>query len=441
MLLNFTAAIALLCASTVAAAGVHTVPMKAHSYPAHRNADSITKRYLHKRGITSTSPLTSVSGDIIYSVPLGLGTPAQQFNLAIDTGSPITWVVANACTTGECSKVSNHFNCAASSTCQQSSIPFNISYVDSSEVAGSYISEQYSLGTLSFKGAVGLVTKDSSALAPTVDGIMGLWYIPQASDVPILNVLKNSSILAQPQIGVWLKGASTNATPSPDSDPSKEPNAPGGEITFGGADSSRYSGDISYIDCGGDSPWTIPVGGMTVNGQTIDTSGAMATLDTGTSLMLVSQSVSDAINGAIPGAVKDSKVGWFLPCTGDFPITITFGTRKVTIPYTSLAVQDQTATTDDGSLVCLSAAMYPTGETAVISDWLLGDAFLKNVYTVFDFSTPTGRIGLATLGNGNNNNVNNADDNAAAGGRRGMMSSNNVLQALSVVAGLLVTLA
>ncbi|KAG0267232.1 hypothetical protein BGZ95_002895, partial [Linnemannia exigua] len=277
--------------------------MKVYSYPSHRNADSVTKRYLQKRGMSSTSPLTSVSGDIIYSVPLGLGTPAQQFNLAIDTGSPITWVVANACTSGECSKVSNHFNCAASSTCQQSSTPFNISYVDSSDVAGTYISEQYTLGSLSFKAAVGLVTKDNSALAPTVDGIMGLWYYPQGSDVPILNVLKNSSILAQPKIGVWLRGANTSA--SADADPSKELNAPGGEITFGGADTNRYTGDISYVDCGGDSPWTIPVGGMTVNGQSINTAGAMATLDTGTSLMLVSQTVSDAINSAIPGAIKD----------------------------------------------------------------------------------------------------------------------------------------
>ncbi|KAF9135939.1 hypothetical protein BGW39_009913 [Mortierella sp. 14UC] len=345
--------------------------MKAHSYPEHRNADSVTKRYLHKRGITSTSPLTSVSGDIIYCM-----------------------------------------------------------------------CEQYSLGTLSFKGVVGLVTKDNSALAPTVDGIMGLWYFPKGASVPILNVLKNSSMLTQPQIGVWLKGANTSASPNPNSNPTTEPNAPGGEITFGGADPQRYSGDISYVDCEGDSPWTIPVGEMTVNGQTINTSGAMATLDTGTSLMLVSQTVSDAINSAIPGAIRDPQVGWFLPCTGNYPITITFGTRKVTIPYTALAVQDQTATTDDGSLVCLSAAMYPTGETAVISNWLLGDAFLKNVYTVFDFSTPKGKIGLASLAsNITSNSVNDTDNNAATGGRRGMMSSSNVLQALSVVAGLLIALA
>ncbi|KAG9069844.1 hypothetical protein KI688_009169 [Linnemannia hyalina] len=404
MLLNFSAAIALLCASTtVVAAGLHTVQMDRHSNSAHRNADSATKRYLHKRGMSSTSPLTSITGDVMYTVPLGLGTPAQKFNLAIDTGSPVTWVVASSCTSSLCSKVTDRFDCAASSSCQQSTTPFNISYVDGSEVAGSYISEKYTLGSLSFKGAVGLVTQDSSAMGPTVDGIMGLWYYPAGSNVPILNVLKNSSALTQPQIGVWLKGSSS------------EENAPGGEITFGGADTSKYSGDISYVDCGGDSPWTIPVGGLKVNGQTINTSGAMATLDTGTSLMLVSQTVSDAINGAIPGAIKD-----------------------FTIPYTALAVQDQTATTDTGATVCLSAAMYPTGDTATIADWLLGDAFLKNVYTVFDFSTPKGRIGLASLGSGgssSNSSLDNSTDSSsgnAAGSRGAMLSS--MLQALTAIA-------
>jgi hypothetical protein len=82
-------------------------------------------------------------------------------------------------------------------------------------------------------------------MGPSVDGIMGLWYFPGRSNVPILNVLKNSSALTQPQVGIWLRDAPT------------EKNAPGGEITFGGADPNRYSGDISYVNCGGDTPWTV----------------------------------------------------------------------------------------------------------------------------------------------------------------------------------------
>ncbi|KAF9935340.1 hypothetical protein FBU30_003130 [Linnemannia zychae] len=426
MLLSFSTAIALLYASAVAATGLHTIQMNVHPNPGRRNADSITKRYLHKRGISSTNPLTSVAGDIMYTVPLGLGTPSQQFNLAIDTGSPITWVVANSCFSRVCSKVSNHFSCDQSSSCEQSITPFNISYVDGSMVAGSYISEQYTLSSLSFKGTVGLVTNDESALASTVDGIMGLWYYPPGSQVPILNVLKNSTALAQPQIGIWLKGSNT------------ERNAPGGEITFGGADSQRYTGDVTYVDCTSETPWTIPVGGMSVNGKVIPSSGTLATLDTGTSLMLFSQNVSDAINSAIPGAIKDPKNGWFLPCQGDYPITITFGGRKITIPYTALAVQNQAAQTNDGATVCLSAAMYPTGDTAPVSDWLLGDAFLKNVYTIYDFSTAKGRIGLASLANNSNdvNNGNNVNNNAAVSKK----DASNALKVLSLAVGIMAAL-
>jgi putative effector of murein hydrolase len=47
--------------------------------------------------------------------------------------------------------------------------------------------------------------------------------------------------------------------------------------------------------------------------------------------------------------------------------------------------------------------MFPTGQMAVIQEWLIGDVFLKNVYSVFDFGTNAatgGRIGFAQLGSG-----------------------------------------
>ncbi|KAF9401855.1 hypothetical protein BGX21_000365 [Mortierella sp. AD011] len=90
MLMNtsLSAAIALACISISAAAGVITVPMTGLVRPEHQNAVSLTKRYLQKRALTSTSPLTSASNDVMYTISLGVGTPPQMFNLAIDTGSP-----------------------------------------------------------------------------------------------------------------------------------------------------------------------------------------------------------------------------------------------------------------------------------------------------------------------------------------------------------------
>ncbi|KAF9943209.1 hypothetical protein BGZ67_004988 [Mortierella alpina] len=413
---------------------------------ANQNAAALTRRYLHKRGLSSSIPLTSVSGDVMYTVPVSLGTPGQKFNLAIDTGSPVTWVVSSQCTLNECPNITNRFNCAASTTCRDLKSPFNASYVSGDGVQGQYIAESYTLGSLQFTAAAGLVNVDTAPLPAGVDGIMGLWYYAKGGDVPFLNVLKNSTLLAQPQVGIWLQ-----SSPDP-----KAKTAPGGEITFGGVDTTRFTGDLTYVNCVSNRPWTIPIGGMTVNGRNINVANALGTIDTGTTAMLMPQAVADAINSAIPGSVKSSNQGglWFLPCSGSTPITITFGGLVVKIPHNTMAMQNNRARATNGAEYCLSAAMFPTGSVVAIEEWLIGDTFLKNVYSVFDFGTNAetgGRIGFALLTeNGNNGNGTNTGGGKSGGSTSGGNPSSSTpsattmasrtLQALAVVAGVAVAM-
>ncbi|KAF9965444.1 hypothetical protein BGZ70_004844 [Mortierella alpina] len=411
MKFSLAAAVVLAYASATSAATVVTVPMTGLVNTAHQNAASLTRRYLHKRGLSTALPLTSISGDVMYTVPVSLGTPGQQFNLAIDTGSPVTWVVSSQCTLNECPKITNRFNCAASTTCRDLKSPFNASYVSGDGVQGQYIAESYTLGSLQFTAAAGLVNVDTAPLPAGVDGIMGLWYYAKGGDVPFLNVLKNSTLLAQPQVGIWLQ-----SSPDP-----KAKTAPGGEITFGGVDTTRFTGELTYVNCVSNRPWTIPVGGMTVNGRNINVANALGTIDTGTTAMLMPQAVADAINSAIPGSIKSANQGglWFLPCSGTTPITITFGGLVVKIPHNTMAMQNNRARATNGAEYCLSAAMFPTGSVVAIEEWLIGDTFLKNVYSVFDFGTNAetgGRIGFALLADNNGNNGNNTTGGGKNGG-------------------------
>ncbi|KAF9912357.1 hypothetical protein EC991_011049 [Linnemannia zychae] len=410
MLLKYSlaAAVVLVAASAVAAeetisGAVFTLPIDIHNLPDNRNQAAATKRYLHKRQAVSDVSLTSVFGDILYSVPITLGTPPQKFNLAIDTGSFVTWVVSSNCITGACANITNHFNPALSSSASLLAVPFQSKYVSGDMVSGQYMTEQYSIGNLNFKAAAGLVTVNQASLPPTVDGIMGLWSakaeLEQISgDIPILKILSQNKALAKNQIGVWLQP----------NDPvglnSERTNNPGGEISFGGANAARYKGPVTYINCVGKTPWMLSVTGMSVGGKPIATTGAQATIDTGTSLMMVPQRVADAIHAAIPGSIKSTEYGWFVPCDGTIPITITFGSFVTTIPYKSFAIQDNYATLNTGRVVCLSSAMYPMGADVVIDDWLLGAVFMKNMYTIFDFdpAVPGGRIGFAQLAAGGN---------------------------------------
>ncbi|GJJ72119.1 hypothetical protein EMPS_04476 [Entomortierella parvispora] len=402
---------------------VSTVPIKTLRNPKHLNANSLTRRYFQKRdGVSSSSPLTNIENDVIYTVPLQLGTPPQSFNVAIDTGSPITWISSSNCTGSGCDN-STRFDCSASSTCKPiSNGGFNASYVSGQGVIGNYASETFTLGSLKFTGVAGLVTENDAQFPADVDGLMGLWYYAAEGDVPILNVLQSSAALVNNMIGIWLE-TSTATTNT----------APGGEITFGGVDTSRYSGNITYVDCVSDRPWTIPVSGLTVGNTSISVTGVTAAIDTGTTALLVPETVANAIHAVIPGAVNTDQ-GWFIPCSGNTNTTFQFGTFKGVIPYSMLAIQSTAQNTDQGNF-CLSAAMYPTGETETIEQWLVGDAFLKNVYSVFDFSSSTTRIGFAQLGSGGTSSNGTVGSGSTANAATWTIPSTTVmaLQALSVV--------
>ncbi|KAK3809679.1 MAG: aspartic peptidase domain-containing protein [Linnemannia gamsii] len=452
---SLAAAVVLVAASVVAAeeaieGAVFTIPIDFHNLPDNRNQISATKRYLHKRQAVSDVSLTSIIGDVLYSVPITLGTPPQKFNLAIDTGSFVTWVVSSNCVTGACANITNHFNPSLSTTASVTPTPFQTKYVSGDRVEGQYMTEQYSIGDLNFEAIAGLVSVNQATLPPSVDGIMGLWSakaeLEQISgDIPILKILSRKKYLSKNQIGVFLQAN------DPVSRDSNRANAPGGEISFGGANAARYKEPITYINCVGRTPWMLSVTAMSVGGKPILTGGAQATIDTGTSLMVVPQLVADAIHAAIPGSFKSTEYGWFVPCDGTIPITITFGNFVTTIPYKSFAIQDNYAKLNDGRTLCLSSVMYLKG-TDAIADWLLGAVFMKNMYTIFDFdpAVPGGRIGFAQLAVGGNAGTGSGavGGNAGTGGGAvggnagtgsgavGQFSSVRVLQALTfVVAG------
>ncbi|KAG0034171.1 hypothetical protein BGZ81_005876 [Podila clonocystis] len=381
----------LLSVATLVAGSTLTIPISVLENADQLTSESITKRYLQRRAL-ATAPLISIHNDILYTAPVTLGTPPQPFNLAIDTGSPYTWVTQSACTGAGCMRVTNHFNCDLSTTCKVHPAAFNSSYVSGTGVSGKFVQDTYNFGALQFTGIAGVASIDDVELPPTADGILGLWYYPRIGAATILNVLKNSTALTQPVMGIWMQAATTQGV-----------TAPGGEITIGGVNPQRYIGDITYIDCVANHPWTIPLGGMQIGNTLIPTAGILAAIDTGTSAMLMPKSYADLINGAIPGALQASNLGglWILPCDGTTPITFTFGTFVAKVPYSSLAMQvprlKVVGRTGD---YCRSSAMFPTGAVVPIDDWIIGATFLRTVYAVYDFGNNEaggGRIGFANL--------------------------------------------
>ncbi|VDC07265.1 unnamed protein product [Peniophora sp. CBMAI 1063] len=139
----------------------------------------------------------------------------------------------------------------------------------------------------------------------------------------------------------------------------------------------------------GAARWTVPVDAMAVNSKTLalesaiqgaPSGKAIALIDTGTSKAMVSQAVLSAMYSGIPDAWYSTGLGvWVVPCTADAPnITVTIGGRAYYIHPLDLTdirtAQDFTFCTSSFSILGFDQSAF---------DFILGDTFMRNVYTYF----------------------------------------------------------
>lgn len=88
--------------------------------------------------------MTNVGIDASYAGQVGVGTPAQNFLLILDTGSSDMWVADQDCTTNTCAGLPR-FDTRDSSTYSASNTPFQISY-GSGDAAGLIVSDTVTMG-------------------------------------------------------------------------------------------------------------------------------------------------------------------------------------------------------------------------------------------------------------------------------------------------------
>ncbi|KZT73170.1 acid protease [Daedalea quercina L-15889] len=103
--------------------------------------------------------------------------------------------------------------------------------------------------------------------------------------------------------------------------------------------------------------------------------------DTGTSLAAAPRAYVGAIHEEVPGAVFDGSLGYYtLPCDAKLNISMVFGSDTYPID----PIDDTARSVDpDGSYVCIGA-FFPTPATA---DFILGAAFMRNVYALTSVSS------------------------------------------------------
>ncbi|KAH8018364.1 hypothetical protein HPB51_003534 [Rhipicephalus microplus] len=183
---------------------------------------------------------------------IGLGTPPQSFKVIFDTGSANLWVPSVKCPdTEDGCKDKKKYDSSKSSTYKADGRKFRIEY-GSGIVEGIYSTDVLTIGNGKVNPqtfAEATKAQGSIFKAAKFDGLLGLGYPALAEDnvVPVFDNMMKQNLLPKPVFSVYLN---------------RDPKAtPGGEIYFGGINSNRYTGSITYTSVTKKSYWQFKMQG------------------------------------------------------------------------------------------------------------------------------------------------------------------------------------
>ncbi|OAX43168.1 acid protease [Rhizopogon vinicolor AM-OR11-026] len=359
---------------------------------AKRQRDNVILKYggqTKQRRSTGYNSIVDQQFDSSYYGTLAIGTPAESFDVILDTGSSDLWVTGSSC--GTACGTSATLNPSSSSTFQNLTTPFSIKY--GSGNAEGYLGQDvvqmagFSVSNQSF-AVVDLVS--DGLLTSPMSGLLGLAWssLAKSQQTPFWQTLAASNAWDSPLFAVQLtrySNASNAKTPEP-----------GGVLNMGTCytNSSLYTGSIEYIDIPGTpSYWYLPLDSLTVQGNSITiTSGTTAAIDTGTTNIGGPASSIQAIYANIPDsqpATGEWEGYYTYPCSTTVNVELSFGESTWSISPADFAFSRITSTSTE----CLGAFFELTTDTDPA--WIIGDAFLKNVYSVFRYNPAS--VGFANL--------------------------------------------
>ncbi|OAA78346.1 Peptidase A1 [Akanthomyces lecanii RCEF 1005] len=352
---------------------------------------------------TATTPTTSDAAginqdgtDYSYFIQVGLGSKGAKVYMLVDTGAGSSWVMGSDCTSDACAK-HDTFGSSQSDSLTISDKDFSVAY-GSGKVKGKLATDTISVAGMSMKYQFGLASTTSDDFKDfAFDGILGL-SMGSGASANFLSTLGSSGAVKSTVFGVALSRAADGGT--------------SGEIKFGGTNSAKYTGDITYTSVASKSgDWAINLDDMSFNGKKAGVGGKLAYIDTGTTYIFGPSSITDKLHAVIDGASKQGSY-YSVPCDSTTPITITFSGVDYHIP-----AKDWIAP-KDSSGNCFSN-IY--GQEVVKDSWLMGATFLKNVYAVFD--KDGSRIGFAQpAGSGSSSSSSSASSSATPSSSSGSSS-------------------
>lgn len=320
---------------------------------------------------TNSTGIDQDGKDYSYFAVAQIGSEKQEMWMLLDTGGSNTWIFSSQCTDEPCQQ-HRTFTESKSDTLNMSSVSWNVGY-GTGTVNGVLGDDTLSIAGLEVTMALGLAKEASDDfMSYPMDGILGLSRSNDTGyDSPtFMDVVEKAGLLQSNIIGFSL---------SRGDDGGKD-----GSITFGGVDEDKLSGNVTYTDTVSSSNrWSIPVDDVTVDGTACNFTDRSAIIDTGTSYAMMTPDDAKTLHDMIPGSSKSGSK-YLVPCDSDAELRVIFS-------GVSYAISPKDYVGEKSGSDCASniIAQQSFGENV----WLLGDVFLKNVYSVFDYDN--NKIGFA----------------------------------------------
>ncbi|KAJ7847653.1 aspartic peptidase domain-containing protein [Mycena leptocephala] len=319
--------------------------------------------------------------DIYYYTTIGIGTPPQQFNMYLDTSAADLFVAGTPCTSaaGCPTDIALYDNTKSStavnkSTTTTSSIAFQVG-----SVTGFIFEDTITMGSFVVLHANFLDATQSNILSSPISGLLGLGLTPPVATTTA--IWQSAIANGAPEFSFWLAR-------------SNQSGVHGGAFTFGGTNTSLYTGDIEYLDVRLTSftYWALNISEITVQGSPIIITGnsRLAAFEIGSTYIAGPSADVAAIWSQVPGSsvINDSSGFYQYPCTTSLNITVSFGGRTWPILPEDMNI----GPISSGSALCRGAiyALSINGPA-----WLFGDTWMRNVYSVFRQTPPA--MGFAQL--------------------------------------------
>ncbi|KAG6328714.1 hypothetical protein ID866_10375 [Astraeus odoratus] len=310
------------------------------------------------------------SNNLLWYGNISVGTPPINLTVDFDTGSADLILPG-----GNCSTCRGHtlYNPNASSTAVNKNSAFVLTYGDGSTVEG----EQYTdtvvvAGLAAVRQALGVAHQYPTILQASrfpADGVMGMALegLSIWNANPVVQTLLDHNVISDPVFAFKL-------SPS------------GSELSIGSIDSALCTGPLTYAPITGAGFWQIQGDAISTHGKPA-VKNFSAIVDTGANLILGDKAVVRKFYNKLGGT--DLGNGFYtLPCNSTSGISITIKGKDFPLSRSTFNL----GTYPPGSNRCVGAI---AGSSNIGTIWVLGDAFLQNVYSVFDIGNTT--VGFAPL--------------------------------------------